>query len=47
MLDNLLARLQAVTAADIQRVAATYLVPTQRVIGWYTPQAAAWERSRP
>lgn len=47
MLDRLLARLQAVTAADIQRVAATYLVPTQRVIGWYTPQAAAWERSRP
>lgn len=47
MLDLLLERLSAVTAADVQRVATQYLVPTNRVVGWYTPQAAAWERRVP
>lgn len=31
-------RIGAVTAADIQRVAATYLTETNRVVGWYLPE---------
>ncbi len=34
------ARLAAVTAADVSRVACTYLRPEQRTIGWYLPDPA-------
>lgn len=30
-------RVRAVTAADVQRVAATYLLPERRTIGWHVP----------
>ena len=30
--------LQQVTAADVQRVASTYLVEQQRTVGWFIPQ---------
>jgi len=30
--------LQQVTAADVQRVASTYLVEQQRTAGWFIPQ---------
>jgi zinc protease len=37
-LDEYLARVEAVTAADIQRVAQTYLTPHNRTIGWFVPE---------
>lgn len=36
-LDTYLDRLAAVTAEDVQRVAQTYLVETNRTVGWYVP----------
>jgi zinc protease len=33
--------LKAVTASDVQRVAATYLVPEHATVGWFVPGAAA------
>ncbi len=35
--ETFLDRLAAVTVADVQRVAQTYLKPTQRNVGWYVP----------
>ena len=35
--DALLDRLAAVTAADVQRVAQTYLIETNRTVGWFVP----------
>ena len=35
--DTLLDELRSVTAADVQRVAQTYLVPDQRTVGWLHP----------
>ena len=32
-------RIRAVTAADVQRVAATYLVPDHATVGWFVPTA--------
>lgn len=37
-LDRYVERLDAVTAADVARVAATYLRPENRTIGWFIPQ---------
>jgi zinc protease len=34
-------RVRAVSPADVQRVARTWLVPERRTIGWYLPSAAA------
>lgn len=34
-------RVRAVAAADVQRVARTWLLPERRTIGWYLPSAAA------
>lgn len=34
-------RVAAVTAADVQRVAATYLLPERRTIGWHVPDSRA------
>ncbi|MDH4125254.1 MAG: insulinase family protein [Gammaproteobacteria bacterium] len=45
-LDTLLTlpeRVAAVTAADVQRVAARYLLPQRRSIAWYLPQATQAE----
>lgn len=39
-LDTLLARVQAVTAADVQRVARTYLREDRSVVGYLLPQVA-------
>jgi zinc protease len=36
--DTLIDELAAVTAADIQRVSATYLTPDQRTVGWLVPE---------
>ena len=33
-------RIQAVSAADVQRVAATYLVPDRASVGWFVPTAS-------
>ena len=37
LFDTLVDRLQEVAPADVQRVAQTYLVAKNRVVGWYTP----------
>ncbi|HYN89015.1 MAG TPA: pitrilysin family protein [Ardenticatenaceae bacterium] len=37
--ENFLDRVEAVTAADIQRVAQRYLLPSARTVGWYLPDA--------
>ena len=36
--EGFLGRLASVTAEDVQRVAGTYLRPSQRNVGWYLPQ---------
>jgi zinc protease len=36
-LDTFVARLSAVMATDVQRVAEKYLQPTQRTVGWFEP----------
>jgi zinc protease len=36
--EGFLGRLAAVTAEDVERVAGTYLRPSQRNVGWYLPQ---------
>ena len=41
VLQNLPQMLAKVTADDVKRVAATYLQPTQRTIGWYEPGTPA------
>ena len=38
-LDNWLAQLSAVTAADVQRVARDYFAPARQTVGWYVPAA--------
>ncbi len=35
--DTLAENIAAVTAADVQRVAQTYLIPTNRTVGWFEP----------
>lgn len=35
--EGFMARLAEVTVADVQRVAQTYLRPSQRTVGWYVP----------
>jgi zinc protease len=40
-LSNYLDRVRAVTAADLQRVAATYLTENSRTVGWYDPSEEA------
>jgi len=40
-LDTYVERIRAITAADVQRIAAKYLVEDQRTVGWYDPIAAA------
>lgn len=42
--DRALEMLEAVTAADVQRVAERYLTPTGRTVGWFIPGEAAKER---
>ncbi len=37
MLDEIVERIAAVTAADVKRVAQTYLAPTNRTVGWFEP----------
>jgi predicted Zn-dependent peptidase len=39
-LNEYLDRVAAVTVADIQRVAETYLTARNRTIGWFTPEEA-------
>ena len=44
-------RVAAVTAADVQRVAAMYLLPERRTIGWHVPDSrlardAAWDTAQ-
>ncbi len=41
VLMNLRSSIAAVDAADVQRIANQYLLPTQRTVGWSTPTAAA------
>lgn len=43
--ENYLARLKAVTTADVQRVAKTYLVERNRTVGYFEPTAAAPSQS--
>jgi len=40
-------RIKAVTAADVQRVAATYLVPDRATVGWFVPAANVRTASAP
>lgn len=37
--DGYLASIEAVTAAQVQKVAAEYLVPSKRTVGWYLPES--------
>jgi zinc protease len=46
-LDRLPAQLRAVTAADIQRVAKTYLIETHRTVGLFQPTTAAPQAGLP
>ena len=39
--------IQAVTPADVKRVAATYLVPDRANVGWFVPQAAGASPTAP
>jgi zinc protease len=38
--EGFLEKLAAVTAADVQRAAQTYLQPKLRIVGWYVPTVA-------
>ncbi|MGH2459537.1 MAG: M16 family metallopeptidase [Chloroflexota bacterium] len=47
VLDDFVDRIAAVTAADVLRVAQTYLQPTNRTVGWFEPTSAGASAEAP